>query len=120
VTRTSRTALRGDILRRLRQTSGRGRKLRQMSVLLRPYRSRVIWMLVSLLAATAAALAPAPLAKFAIDDGIKQGDLRTLNLVVLALSAGSVSVRCRTCACGSSSTCSPSRSASTSAARRER
>jgi ATP-binding cassette subfamily B protein len=76
--------LRTDIVRRLRQTSGRGRKLRGLLALLAPYRSRVIWMLVSLVAATAAALAPAPLAKYAIDDGIGHGDLGTLNLVVLA------------------------------------
>ncbi len=77
-------ALRTDILRRYRQTGGRGRKLRQLTVLLKPYRARVIWMLVALVLATAAALAPAPLAKFAIDDGIKQGDIGTLNLVVAA------------------------------------
>ena len=78
-----RSALRTDIVRRLRQTGGRGRKLRGLLALLAPYRSRVIWMLVSLVAATAAALAPAPLAKYAIDDGIKDGDLGTLNIVVL-------------------------------------
>ena len=77
-------ALRTEILRRYRQTGGRGRKLRQLTVLLKPYRARVIWMLVSLVLATAAALAPAPLAKFAIDDGIKQGDIGTLNIVVVA------------------------------------
>ena len=79
-----RAALRTDIVRRYRQTGGRGRKLRGLLALLRPYRARVIWMFVALVAATAAALAPAPLAKFAIDDGIKDGDLRTLNIVVLA------------------------------------
>jgi len=84
VTRSDRAALRTDILRRYRQTGGRGRKLRGLLVLLRPYRARVIWMLVSLVLATAAALAPAPLAKFAIDDGINQGDVGTLNLVVIA------------------------------------
>ena len=78
------TALRLDVVRRLRQTGGRGRKLRGLLVLLKPYRTRVIMMLVALVAATAAALAPAPLAKFAIDDGIKKGDLGTLNLVVIA------------------------------------
>ena len=77
-----RSALRADIARRFRQTGRRGRKLRGLLALLRPYRARVVWMLVSLVAATAAALAPAPLAKFAIDDGIKQGDVGTLNLVV--------------------------------------
>jgi len=78
------SALRTDVARRLRQTGGRGRKLRGLLALLRPYRARVIWMFVALVAATAASLAPAPLAKFAIDDGIKQGDVGTLNLVVVA------------------------------------
>ncbi len=77
-------ALRDDVARRLHDTGGRGRKLRVLLALLRPYRGRVIAMFVALIAATAGALAPAPLAKFAIDDGIKQGDLRTLNLVVVA------------------------------------
>src|SRR3954451_4218308 len=40
-------------------------------------------MLLTLGLATAAGLAPAPLAKLAIDDGIIPGDLATLNLVVL-------------------------------------
>src|SRR5436190_7238946 len=52
--------------------------------MLRPYRGRVIAMFVALIAGIAAALAPAPLAKFAIDDGIKQGDVGTLRLVVVA------------------------------------
>jgi ABC-type multidrug transport system fused ATPase/permease subunit len=69
---------------RLRQTSGRGRKVRGLLELLKPYRARVIWMFVALLLATAAALAPPPLAKLAIDDGITPGDLSTLNLCVLA------------------------------------
>jgi len=77
-------ALRTDIVRRLRDTGGRGRKLRGLLVLLRPYRGRVIAMFAALLVATAGALAPAPLAKFAIDDGIGQGDLRMLNLVIVA------------------------------------
>ncbi|HEV2787115.1 MAG TPA: ABC transporter ATP-binding protein, partial [Solirubrobacteraceae bacterium] len=72
-----------ELRRRLRQTGGRGRKLRGLAVLLRPYRSRVILMFVALLASTAAALAPPPLVKVAIDDGIAApGDLGTLNLVV--------------------------------------
>jgi ATP-binding cassette subfamily B protein len=83
-------ALRTDIVRRFRTTRGRGRKLRGLLALLRPYRSRVVWMFVALVAATAAALAPAPLAKFAIDDGIKHGDLGTLNLVVLAFVASAL------------------------------
>ena len=73
-----------DIRRRLRQTGGRGRKLRGLLALLRPYRWRVAAMLVSLLLATAAALAPPPLATLAIDDGIVPHDVGTLNLVVVA------------------------------------
>jgi ABC-type multidrug transport system fused ATPase/permease subunit len=73
-----------DIRRRWRQTGGRGRKLRGLVALLAPYRGRVIAMFVALVAGTAASLAPAPLAKIAIDDGISTGDVGTLNLVVLA------------------------------------
>ena len=80
----------GEFRRRLRQTGGRGRKLRGLAVLLAPYRSRVILMFGALIAATAAALAPAPLAKYAIDDGIGKGDLATLNLVVLAYVASAL------------------------------
>jgi ATP-binding cassette subfamily B protein len=73
-----------DLRRRLRQTSGRGRRLRGLLVLLRPYRARVILMFVALLAATGAALAPAPLAKLAIDEGIKHRDVGQLDLIVVA------------------------------------
>jgi ABC-type multidrug transport system fused ATPase/permease subunit len=72
-----------DIRRRLRGTSGRGRKLRGLLVLLRPYRGRVIAMFVALLLGTAATLAPAPLAARAIDDGIVPGNLSALNLTVV-------------------------------------
>jgi ATP-binding cassette subfamily B protein len=65
-------------------TPGRGRKLRGMLVLLRPYRGRTAVMFAALLAATAAQLAPPPLAKLAIDEGITPGDLTTLTLVVIA------------------------------------
>ena len=47
-------------------------------------------MLVALLAGTAAQLAPPPLAKLAIDDGIVPGDLGTLNLVVAAFLASAL------------------------------
>ena len=60
---------RDDLVRRWRATSGRGRKLRGLILLLRPYRGRVALMFVSLIIATAAALAPPPLAKLAIDNG---------------------------------------------------
>ncbi len=75
---------RDDLVRRWRQTGGRGRKLRGLLELLRPYRGRTILMFVSLIAATAAALAPPPLAKVAIDDGIVPGDTTTLTWVVVA------------------------------------
>jgi ATP-binding cassette subfamily B protein len=73
-----------DIRRRWRQTGDRGRKLRGLVALLAPYRGRVVGMFIALVAATAASLAPAPLAKIAIDGGIKTGDTGTLNLVVVA------------------------------------
>ncbi len=73
-----------EIRRRLRQTGGRGRKLRGLAQLLAPYRWRVAAMFVSLVVATGAALAPAPLAKLAIDNGIERHDVGTLDLVVAA------------------------------------
>ena len=62
----------------------RMRKVGGLVELLRPYRGRVILMFVSLLFATGAALAPPPLAKLAIDEGILPGDLTTLTWVVVA------------------------------------
>ena len=59
------------------------RRRRLLGSLLRPYRGRVAVMLLALVAATLAALAPPPLAKLAIDDGIVPGDLATLNWVVV-------------------------------------
>ncbi len=47
-------------------------------------------MIVSLVTATAAALAPAPLAKLAIDDGINRHDTTALDLVVVAFLASAV------------------------------
>ena len=76
-----------ELRRRLHETGGRGRKLRGLVELLRPYRWRVLAMFVSLVFATGAALAPAPLAKLAIDDGINHHDVGALNLVVLAFLA---------------------------------
>jgi len=73
---------RDDLRRRLRGTAGRGRKLRGLIVLLAPYRMRVTMMFVALVVGTAASLAPAPLAKTAIDSGILKGDEGTLDLVV--------------------------------------
>ncbi|ADB51340.1 ABC transporter ATP-binding protein [Conexibacter woesei] len=72
-----------DLRRRLRQTSGRGRKLRGLLVLLRPYRGRVALMFLGLFLATGAALAPAPLAKLAIDEGIRKRDVAALDWIVV-------------------------------------
>jgi ATP-binding cassette subfamily B protein len=83
---------REDLRRRLRGTSGRGRKLRGLIVLLGPYRGRVALMFAALVAGTAASLAPAPLAKAAIDSGILKGDKTTLDLVVLAFIASALVV----------------------------
>jgi ABC-type multidrug transport system fused ATPase/permease subunit len=47
-------------------------------------------MLLSLVAATAAALAPAPLAKLAIDDGIRRHDVGVLDLIVVAFLASAI------------------------------
>ena len=82
--------MRQEILRRLRATRGRGRKLRGMAVLLRPYRGRVIAMFAALLVATAATLAPPPLAKLAIDDGITPGNVTVLYWTVAAFLASAL------------------------------
>ncbi len=71
-----------ELQRRLRETGGRGRKLRGLAEILAPYRWRVLAMFASLVLATAAALAPAPLAKVAIDQGIRHHDTGALDAVV--------------------------------------
>jgi len=60
----------------------RGRNLRGLLELLRPYRLRTSAMLVALILGTAASLAPPLLAKLAIDSGIKKHDIHALALVV--------------------------------------
>jgi len=62
----------------------RGRNLRGLLELLRPYRLRVSGMLIALVLGTAASLAPPLLAKLAIDSGIEKHDIHTLVLVVIA------------------------------------
>jgi ATP-binding cassette subfamily B protein len=62
----------------------RGRNLRGLLQLLRPYRLRAAAMLVALLLGTAASLAPPLLAKLAIDRGIEKHDTHTLAIVVVA------------------------------------
>src|SRR3984957_14804706 len=81
---------RSELRRRLQQTRGRGRKLRGLAQLLAPYHWRVLAMFVSLILATAAALAPAPLAKVAIDQGINKHDVQALDLVVVAFLVSAV------------------------------
>jgi ABC-type multidrug transport system fused ATPase/permease subunit len=70
--------------RLLRGDDHRGRKVRWLVGLLRPYRGRVTLMFVALLIATAAGLAPPYLAGKAIDSGIIPGDGAALNRIVAA------------------------------------
>ncbi len=68
----------------IRGEEERGRKLRWMAALLRPYRGRVALTLVAMLAATGAGLAPPYLAGQAIDAGIVAGDSAALTRIVVA------------------------------------
>ena len=58
------------------------RRVAVLARLARPYRGRAALALVALLAAIATTLAPPYLAKVAIDDGIRGGDLELLTIVV--------------------------------------
>ena len=78
------------VWRTVRGEDDRGRKVRWMLGLLRPYRARVTWMLIALVVATAAALAPPYLAGLAIDEGIVPGDLDALTLIVVAFLASAL------------------------------
>ncbi len=62
----------------------RGRNLRGLIALLRPYRVRVMVTFAALLLGTAASLAPPLLARAAIDSGIKKHDTTALTLIVIA------------------------------------
>ncbi len=62
----------------------RGRNLRGLLALIRPYKARSIAMLAALIVGTGATLAPPLLAKVAIDQGIDKHDTKTLVLVVIA------------------------------------
>src|SRR4051794_40524323 len=84
------TSRRDEIVRRWRATSGRGRKLRGLAALLHPYRRRVYLMLFALVLATGAQLAPPPLAKLAIDEGIVPGNLQALTWIVAAFLLSAV------------------------------
>ncbi len=70
----------------------RGRNLRGLIGLLRPYRARSAAMLAALLVGTAATLAPPLLAKVAIDQGISKHDTKVLVLVVVAFLVSAVLV----------------------------
>jgi len=80
-----------DLWRLLRGEDQRGRKVRWLLGLLRPYRLQVALMMVALLIATAAALAPPYLAGRAIDSGIQAGDVDALTMIV-AIFVGSVAL----------------------------
>jgi ATP-binding cassette subfamily B protein len=73
-----------DLWLLIRGEDQRGRKLRWMAGLLRPYRGRVALTAVAILAATGAGLAPPYLAGQAIDAGIVTGDTGALTLIVVA------------------------------------
>jgi ABC-type multidrug transport system fused ATPase/permease subunit len=62
----------------------RGRNLRGLFGMLRPYRVRAALTVVALILGTAASLAPPLLARAAIDDGIERHDFGKLLLVVIA------------------------------------
>ncbi|HME03667.1 MAG TPA: ABC transporter ATP-binding protein [Solirubrobacteraceae bacterium] len=68
----------------------RGRNLRGLLQLLRPYRLRVAAMMVALVLGTAASLVPPLLARAAIDRGIDRHDIHELELVVVAFIAAAL------------------------------
>jgi len=70
--------------RLVRGEDQRGRKVRWMIGLLRPYRGRMALMFIALLIETGAGLAPPYLAGRAIDAGIVTGDVSALDLTVAA------------------------------------
>jgi ABC-type multidrug transport system fused ATPase/permease subunit len=79
-----------DIWRILRGEEQRARKVRWFIGLLRPYRGRVALMMVALVLATGAGLAPPYLAGKAIDSGIIPGDAGALNLIVGVFVASAI------------------------------
>jgi ATP-binding cassette subfamily B protein len=80
----------GALWRLVRGQDQRGRKVRWMIGLLRPYRGRMALMFVFLLIETGAGLAPPFLAGRAIDAGIRTGDLSALDWIVGAFVAVSI------------------------------
>jgi ABC-type multidrug transport system fused ATPase/permease subunit len=80
---------RDEFRRRMQESKGGKRRLRGLAEILVPYKWRVLGMFLALVAATAAALAPAPLAKVAIDKGIERHDTTALyaTVVIFLISA---------------------------------
>ena len=78
-----------DLRRRLRQTSGRGRKVRGLVELLRPYKGRVALMFATLVLATGATLVPIQLAKLAVGD-IQHKDSSALDRVAVVFLLASL------------------------------
>jgi ABC-type multidrug transport system fused ATPase/permease subunit len=74
---------RDEFRRRMQESRGGSRRLRGLAEILVPYKWRVLGMFLALVAATAAALAPAPLAKVAIDKGIERHDTTALYVTVV-------------------------------------
>ncbi|HVW46718.1 MAG TPA: ABC transporter ATP-binding protein [Solirubrobacterales bacterium] len=79
-----------SLWRLVRGQDQRGRKVRWLVGLLRPYRGRMALMLVALLIETGAGLAPPFLAGRAIDAGIRAGDLSALDWIVAAFIGVSI------------------------------
>jgi ATP-binding cassette subfamily B protein len=80
----------GALWRLVRGEDQRGRKVRWMIGLLRPYRGRMALMFVALVIETGAGLAPPFLAGRAIDVGIRTGDLSALDWIIGAFVAVSI------------------------------
>jgi ATP-binding cassette subfamily B protein len=80
----------GAIWRTLRGADQRGRKVRWLIGLLKPYRARMALMFVALLIETGAGLAPPFLAGRAIDAGIETQDLSALDWIVAAFVVVSI------------------------------
>lgn len=77
-------------MERFRGEPGRGRKVRWVLGLLKPYRRRIVLMAFAVIAASAASLAPPYLAGLAIDSGIVAGNTTALAWITAAFVAVTV------------------------------
>jgi ATP-binding cassette, subfamily B, bacterial len=66
------------------------RRIKTLARLAAPYKKQTALALISLLAATATALAPPYLAKLAIDDGIRQENMQALTIIVALFAVAGV------------------------------